>query len=62
MDKISITLIIINDFLTVLGLDNVDDLKKIPKIEKRLFDNNKVALDKVISKHINKLHEVYKPK
>lgn len=62
MDKSIVALMIINEYLTIFKCDNIDNLNKLPKIEKKLFDNHKVELDNVISRYIDKLHEIYKPK
>lgn len=57
-----LALIIINDFLHIFKKDSIKGLRELPKIEKILFEKNKIQLESIIEKHIDKLRQTYKSK
>ncbi len=59
MNKKELALKIVNEFLIVFKIDVVDELQKIPHIEKSLFDDNKEKLDEIITKHTEELLKLY---
>jgi hypothetical protein len=57
MDKSELALVVVNEYLVVLGLDTIKELKDLPKIEKSLFEN--IKLKDIVSKYIEQLKTLY---
>jgi hypothetical protein len=50
-------LVVVNEYLVVLGLDTIKNLTDLPKIEKSLFEN--IKLKNIVSKYIEQLKTLY---
>jgi len=45
--------------LTIFGINNITELDKLPQLDKKLFDDNKEVLNKIIDKHMIDLLKLY---
>lgn len=61
MNKYELALKIINEYLKVFNIDKIDNLHKIPKLEKSLFDHHKLSLNEIIDENIDELRNTYTP-
>jgi hypothetical protein len=58
MTNSELALVFVNEYLDVFGMDNIKELKDLPRMKRNVFDNV-APLKSIVDKHIDALKTLY---